>query len=562
MLESLSIRELGLISNAELELHPGLVVISGETGAGKTLLLEAVNALAGGKPSMAGTSADTAVDGTIRPGASVLSAVAELGAEVEAGSVMLSRWFPLEGRAKAVVGGRPVPANVLKGLAEQWLAVHGQHDTLRLLKTSTHRDLLDRHGGQALRDAAAACQSAFRAWQGLQRELEDARTERAALLANIEAIRADVALCQSLELAPGEDAEIAAKIERLARTEQIQNATATAQEGIAGEGGAISAIGGAARALEHSITGDELVDQIVQRLKAVVSELADLSHEVAVLADGLEVEPSALDSLMLRQRQIRTLLVRHGPTMSDLLAWFEGATRQLELADPDGHALAQLAEAVAAARASAEAAAQVLTTEREATASKLSVEVQDELRSLAMPFALFEVAVEPKELSDTGADKVEFRFSANPGLPTQPIVEAASGGELSRLMLALEVTLSADAQDDGPSTMIFDEVDAGVAGAAATAVAERLARLSKYRQVIVVSHLAQIAAMAHQQLKVEKDSNGFVTSTTVIEVAQESRIGEIARMLAGVEESTSAQAHAAELLQAAEKTKRALERQS
>ena len=562
MLESLSIRELGLISNAELELHPGLVVISGETGAGKTLLLEAVNALAGGKPSMAGTSADTAVDGTIRPGASVLSAVAELGAEVEAGSVMLSRWFPLEGRAKAVVGGRPVPANVLKGLAEQWLAVHGQHDTLRLLKTSTHRDLLDRHGGQALRDAAAACQSAFRAWQGLQRELEDARTERAALLANIEAIRADVALCQSLELAPGEDAEIAAKIERLARTEQIQNATATAQEGIAGEGGAISAIGGAARALEHSITGDELVDQIVQRLKAVVSELADLSHEVAVLADGLEVEPSALDSLMLRQRQIRTLLVRHGPTMSDLLAWFEGATRQLELADPDGHALAQLAEAVAAARASAEAAAQVLTTEREATASKLSVEVQDELRSLAMPFALFEVAVEPKELSDAGADKVEFRFSANPGLPTQPIVEAASGGELSRLMLALEVTLSADAQDDGPSTMIFDEVDAGVAGAAATAVAERLARLSKYRQVIVVSHLAQIAAMAHQQLKVEKDSNGFVTSTTVIEVAQESRIGEIARMLAGVEESTSAQAHAAELLQAAEKTKRALERQS
>lgn len=557
MLESLSIRNLGLIAEAEVSFLRGLVVITGETGAGKTLLLEAIGALAGRRPSLAGTGADTMVDGELRLGAAATSQAADFGAAAEGGVTLVSRLFPAEGRAKAVLGGRPVPSSALAELAEQWLAVHGQHDTLRLLRPSAHRDLLDRHGGPELEQLLLDYRGRYQRWRTLEQELAAARAERANLLANLDALTADVNLCDSLNLQPGEDVEIAATIERLARSEQIRAAVAFAQSALGtDEGGAASAVAAAARELDHSIRGDQSIDALVARLRTVLGELGDIAFEVSAIGDNLELDPAALDSLMLRQRQIRTLMLRHGPTFDDLLTWLESARRQLRLADPAGEGLAELARETEAAQAEALRAAAVLTDARRRTADRLGSEVSAELRALAMPFAQFEVALEPSEPAESGADRVEFRFSANPGLPLQPIQQSASGGELSRLMLAIEVSIAEDASAaDNSPVMVFDEVDAGVAGAAATAVAERLARLARHRQVLVVSHLAQIAAFADQQVKVEKDSDGLVTSTTVHTVAQSERRTEIARMLAGIEDSASAQAHADELLAAAKSMK-------
>lgn len=556
MLESISIGNLGLISDADIEFHPGLVVITGETGAGKTLLLEAIGALAGGKPGLAGATADTTVDASLRVESEWSADVSDMGAALEGDSVLISRVFPREGKARTVLGGRPVPAASLAALAENWLAVHGQHDTLRLLKPNTHRELLDLYGGSGVAQANETFRSAFNDWRSLTAELNKAKRDQAELLANAESIRADLQVLQALAPQPGEDIEIAARIERLARTEQLRQAVGFAVDLIAGEDSSItSQLSKAGRELEHAISGDAQIDALIERIRAARSELDDAAGELAGLLDSLDIEPAALDALMMRQRQLKSLLLRHGPNLDDLLDWQVQAERQLALVDPDGRALAALEAAVNLAEKTTRAAAAELSRLRRQAAAELSSAVSGEIKDLALPFARFEVAVEDAQLNETGADRVEFQFSANPGLPLQPIGQSASGGELSRLMLAIEVCLQGERPAGGPSVLVFDEVDAGVAGAAATSVAQRLSRLARHRQVLVVSHLPQIAAFADQHLKVEKDSDGLVTNTTIISVEDGDRVTEIARMLAGVERSEAAKSHAAELMVAARKEK-------
>jgi DNA repair protein RecN (Recombination protein N) len=552
MLERLSIKNLGLITDAELTLGKGLVVITGETGAGKTLFLDAIRSLAGSKPEMV-----NAIQGESASVEAILSVTSQMqetlddaDAMVDEGGISITRTFPREGRSKSILGGRAVPAGLLEKFSQHWLAIHGQHDSYRLMKIQSHRELLDRFAAKELSPALSKHRHAFQAWNGLRQQLLQVTKERAALMKDAESIKADLALCDSLSLQLGEDIELAATIDRLGRVEQVRTAVSIALEALTSDETNIpGALAQAEKAIAQALPGDSQAQGVVQRLNLFKNELNDLVSEITSINDSLDVDPEKLDALMLRQRQIKSLILRHGPSLEDVLQWMDQARVKLALIDPDGKALRELEKQVESALREATQSAEHVSGIRKAFASQLSQRVQTELKSLALPHARFETTVEPSELTELGADRVEFKFSANPGLPLQSIEKAASGGELSRLILAIEVALS---DVSPPSVMVFDEVDAGVAGAAAIAVAERLATLAQHSQVLVVTHLAQIAAFAQQHFTVTKTSDGSISSTEIAEIQGVQRENELARMLAGLEESASARTHARELIQMAE----------
>ena len=555
MLERLSIHNLGLIEDAELSLRRGLVVITGETGAGKTLFLDAIRSLAGSKPEMVNAiqAESASVEALLSVTPTMQPMLDEADALIDEGGISITRAFPREGRSKSILGGRAVPAGLLEEFSQTWLAIHGQHDSYRLMKIASHRELLDRFGTDEITDALAEHRKAFQTWSNLRQQLQQVTKDRNALMKDAEAIKADLALCDSLALKPGEDAELAATIDRLGRVEQVRSAVAVALGALTSDESDIaSAISQSEKAISQALPEDVQAQGVVHRLREFKNELNDLVTEINAINDSLDIDPEQLDSLMLRQRQIKSLILRHGPTLDDVLIWVDEARMKLALIDPDGKALKELERQVEAAHGIAVKTSAELSSLRQKFSVDLSAQVQQELKLLALPHARFETSIETNEMTEFGSDRVEFKFSANPGLPLQSIEKAASGGELSRLMLAIEVALS-DANP--PAVMVFDEVDAGVAGAAAIAVAERLAKLAQRSQVLVVTHLAQIAAFAHQHFTVTKSSDGSVSATEISEISGSERENELARMLAGLEESAAAKTHARELIQMAESSR-------
>ena len=554
MIESLHIQGLGLITDAKLTLKPGFVVVTGETGAGKTLMLDAIRLLAGAKPSTVNQQRETALDAVLdvkHP--DFAHALSELGVSLEDGALYVSRTFPVDGRAKTVLQGRAVPASILSDCAETWLAIHGPHDSLRLLKATIHRPLLDRFGWNDIVDSLTQHEVAYRVWKSKSQELERIEQTRAELLRDADVMRADVQLCQSLALKPGEDTEIAQTIDRISRIDSVRNALEMAVHALAGDDVPLTAaISAARKSLEQGLPDDAQAQSLAQRLQTVGIELGEISHEISTMMTELDVDPATLDALMLRQRNIKSLLLRHGPDIEDLLVWQQDAERKLRLIDPDGTEVEALRREVDETRREAEVTAQALTSQRQSVATVLSERISQELANLALPYARVVVDIQKAHLSETGQDRIEFLFSANPGVEPASLSGVASGGELSRLMLALELVL---ADSHSPDVMVFDEVDAGVAGAAALSVGERLSRLSLGKQVIVVSHLPQIAAFADQHIVVNKQTDGQTTETEIAILSADQRITEISRMLAGIESSSTARAHAQELLEQADSLK-------
>jgi DNA repair protein RecN (Recombination protein N) len=575
VLEELHLRGLGVIDDAVLPLGPGLTVVTGETGAGKTMVVTGLLLLFGGRADAARVrtgAAQASVDGRldVAAGSPAAQRVTDAGGELDDGSgLVLRRLVSAAGRSRAYVGGAPAPVAVLAELAEHLLTVHGQSDQLLLTRPAHQRATLDRFANLDLGDFRAA----YETWRAADAALRDRVEHAAELRREADLLQFGLTEIEAADPQPGEDAVLAAQASRLAAADALRLAARAAHDALLGDpetpmGDApdvASLTGAASRALAQVSGADAQLDALAARLADLVSLSLDLGADFAAYAEQLDADPARLEQLEQRRAVLTDLLRKYGDGdggIDAVLSWAQQAAARLTRIDVSDEALAALrAERDAAAARVAELAAG-LTAGRQVAAAELGKAVTAELAGLAMAGAEFAVAVRPRPatagapgltiggtevgVGPDGADEVEFCLRPHPGSPELPLARGASGGELSRVMLAIEVCL---AGADPVPTMVFDEVDAGVGGRAAVEVGRRLARLAAGRQVLVVTHLAQVAAFADRQLVVDKpvEASGRVVSSDVRLVDGADRVAELARMLGGTD-SGAARQHAAELL--------------
>jgi DNA repair protein RecN (Recombination protein N) len=578
VLEEMRIRSLGVIEDAVVELSPGFTAVTGETGAGKTMVVTSLGLLLGGRadPALVRIGADKAVvEGRISIGPDTRAAARaeEAGAELDDGALLISRTVSAEGRSRAHVGGRSVPVGLLADLADDLVAVHGQTDQQGLLRPARQRQALDRYAGDAVAVPLAAYGAAYRRLREVAAELGELTTRARERAQEADLLRFGVEEVAAAEPLPGEDAELAAEAERLGHAEALASAATLAHAALAGnpedpEGrDAGTLVAGAQRALDAVSGHDPVLSALAARLGEVGILLGDVAGDLAGYADNLDADPLRLAAVEERRSVLGHLIRKygeHGQDTDAVLAWAEASAARLGELDGDDDRITALTAERDTLRAELSALAQELSDARAAAADRFAAAVTAELAELAMPHARVTVALRQTEAPEpehgvdvggravlfgpTGADEVELLLAPHPGTPPRPIAKGASGGELSRVMLAVEVVF---AGSDPVPTYLFDEVDAGVGGKAAVEVGRRLARLARTAQVVVVTHLPQVAAFADRQLLVEKRSDGSVTRSGVTVLEGEDRVRELSRMLAGLEDSELGRAHAEELLAAA-----------
>ncbi|WP_329353631.1 DNA repair protein RecN [Streptomyces sp. NBC_01261] len=563
------IRSLGVIDDAVVELSPGFTAVTGETGAGKTMVVTSLGLLLGGRadPALVRIGAKNAVvEGRISvpPGGSAVLRAEEAGAELEDGTLLISRTVSAEGRSRAHLGGRSVPVGVLAELADELVAVHGQTDQQGLLKQSRQRQALDRYAGDAVTGPLTKYAEAYRRLRAVAVELDEITTRARERAQEADMLRYGLDEIAGVEPRPGEDVELAAEAERLGHAEALASAATAAHAALAGnpedpEGiDAATLVAGAQRALETVRSHDSELASLTDRIGEIGILLGDVAGELAGYADDLDADPLRLAAVEERRAALNALTRKYGENITAVLAYAEqGASRLTEL-DGDDERIDELTVERDALRGELGGLAQALTDARTEAAERFAAAVTAELASLAMPHA--RVSFEIRQTEDpegvevggrtvaygpSGVDEVELLLAPHPGAPPRPIAKGASGGELSRVMLAVEVVF---AGTDPVPTYLFDEVDAGVGGKAAVEIGRRLAKLAKTAQVVVVTHLPQVAAFADRQLLVEKTNDGSVTRSGVKVLEGEDRVRELSRMLAGQEDSETARAHAEELL--------------
>ena len=582
MLEEVRIRGLGVIEDATLPLGAGLTAVTGETGAGKTMVVSGLLLLFGGRGEAARvrTGADQAViDGRIEIPAAGAAAerVRDAGGDLDdapdgTAALVLRRTVTSAGRSRAHVGGAPTPVAVLGDLADHLLTVHGQSDQLRLTRPGEQRTALDRYAG--LDTTAFAIE--FRAWREAAEALDERRSRMAELRREADLLTHGLAEISDVDPQRDEDVELTTAASRLAHADALQLAARTAHDALLGnpddplgDSSDVAAMLGAARRLLDAQQGnDDELDELTRRTVELTALAADLGADFGSYAAGLDTDPARLEQIELRRAQLAALVRKYGDGpgvgLAAVHAWADAARSRLADIDVSDEAIAALMARRDAAAERVALGASELRRRRVAAAETLASAVTTELRELAMADASCTIFVRPRAsgpglpalcidggecgVGPDGADDVELRFRSHPDAPELPIGRSASGGELSRVMLALEVCL---AGTDPVPTMIFDEVDAGVGGRAATEVGRRLARLGREHQVVVVTHLAQVAAFADNHVVVDKDgASAGVTAADVRAVTGDQRVAELARMLGG-RATESALDHAAELLRTA-----------
>jgi len=579
VLEEIAIENLGVIRAARVPLADGLTVITGETGAGKTMVLTGLGLLMGGKADAAAVrpGADGAVvEGRLRVAAhpAVSARVDEAGGEVDDdGTVVVLRTVAAAGRSRAHLGGRGVPQAVLAEIADELVTVHGQADQLRLRTAAKQREALDAFAGPEHQDGLDGYRAAWTERAGLLAEIADLTARGAERAREAELLRLGLAEVERVDPRPGEDAELTALVGRLGNAEQLRVAAQQAHDAVAGddvetEGSAVEAVERARRALEAAAHDDPALGGHATRLAEAGYLLADVATELSAYVDDLQADPAGLETAHARLAELNALTRSYGETVDDVLRWASDAGLRLLDLDDGGERLASMRERTTELDAELAAAGARLTAGRRTAGEALAEAVTQELAGLAMKGARLVVDVAPAdEPGPWGADQVSFLLEPHPGAPARPLGKGASGGELSRVMLAVEVALAtARLEAAGANgraavplpTFVFDEVDAGVGGRAAVEVGRRLATLARSTQVVVVTHLAQVAAFADTHLVVTKstsggddahEDDGGVTVTGVRAVADDDRVRELARMLSGQEESATARQHAVELLE-------------
>ncbi|WP_066521107.1 DNA repair protein RecN [Curtobacterium ammoniigenes] len=565
MIEEIRIQDLGVIGDATLELGPGFTVVTGETGAGKTMIVTALGLLLGARadPGAVRRGKPTAVvEGRWRlpadpaAAASVVERVEDAGGAVEDGDLILTRTVSAEGRSRATVGGRSAPVAVLGDLADALVAVHGQSDQIRLTAAAAQRAALDAYGGAAVTRALTVYRDVFTRWQEHAALLARLTGDREARLQEAARLRTAVDEIEQLAPAPGEDTALAERAERLGNLEELRLAAGLAHEALSSESvgdtqDVVGLIEAARRALERVAGADPQLTPVIDQLAELGFAAAEASAAVSRYLGSLDSDGGHDLELVNERRAALTAAVRkHGVASVDELLAFaaEASDRLLELDGDDDRIAALETAAVDDERELAEAA-DALTTARRDAAATLARRVTDELANLAMAGAELVVRVDDAgEYRHDGRDQVSILLQPHAGSDPRPIAKGASGGELSRVMLAIEVVMAGTAP---VPTFVFDEVDAGVGGAAAIEIGRRLAELAKTTQVIVVTHLAQVAAFATNHLRVVKDASGAVTASSVQRLTGAERVEEMARLLSGLTESESGIEHAKELLELA-----------
>jgi DNA repair protein RecN (Recombination protein N) len=565
-LTELRIRGLGAIEDATLELGPGLTVVTGETGAGKTMVVTGLTLLFGGRadPGRVRANGRAGVEGRLLlpPGSPVWERAAEAGAEPDDdGSLILARTVSAEGRSRAHLGGRSVPVGLVADLAEGLLAVHGQTDQLRLSRPAEQRHALDRYAGPAHLELLERYREAYQRWRGLATDLDRRRGQARELAQAADVLRHGLEEIDAVVPETGEDDALDALARRLSDADALRAAADEARMALVGDvsgdlGGeglpqdATTALATAERALAAS--GDPALVLLAQDLADAVSVVSDVSVQLATYVTDLDADPARLAEVLDRRAAITALVRKYadpGEGLAGVFGWAEDARRRLADLDVSDEALEALEAERDAARAEVADLGTQVTAARRAAAEGFAADVGRELAGLAMKSAQvsFSVETDPDQPGPDGLDEVALLLAAHPGAPPRPVHRGASGGELSRVMLAIEVVF---AGADPVPVMVFDEVDAGVGGQAAGEIGRRLARLARDHQVVVVTHLAQVAAFADTHLVVDKspDTGAGVTATDIRAVDGEDRVRELARMLSGLADSDTGQAHARELL--------------
>ncbi|KAB2361036.1 DNA repair protein RecN [Actinomadura montaniterrae] len=561
MVDEVRIQGLGVIDEAVLDLSPGFNVVTGETGAGKTMVVTSLGLLFGGRadPQRVRPGAGRAtVEGRIvvDPGGRAVERVEESGGELDEGALIVTRSVSAEGRSRAFLGGRSVPVSVLINLADDLVAVHGQSDQQRLLQAGRQRGALDRYAGGSLTKPMRAYTKAYQRHRQVSALLEELTTRSRERAQEADVLRFGLEEIEKVDPKEGEDVDLAAEEERLGHADALRGAADTAHEALLGDAAAAfeaanvtSLLGQARNALEAVREHDPDLAALADRLAEAGYLVSDVGTDLASYAESVDADPARLAAVQERRAELTSLVRKYGGeagTVAEVLEWARrSAARLTELDGDDGRIEELRAEhAELTERLAAEAAE--LTAVRGRAAERFSEAVTAELTALAMPHARVVVTVTPTgDYGPHGVDEVEVRLAPHPGAPPLPLHKGASGGELSRVMLAIEVVF---AGADPVPTFVFDEVDAGVGGKAAVEIGRRLARLARNAQVIVVTHLPQVAAFADQHLLVEKSDDGTVTSSGVTALDREGRIRELSRMLAGLEDSELGRAHAEELL--------------
>lgn len=563
-LEEISIRNLGIIEQSELELGRGLNVLTGETGAGKTMILTALALVLGGK-------SDSAL---VRHGSDRLVATAqfsvtansqekldEIGAETDGSSLIVTRTVNSDGKSKASCGGVTVPAGTLADVTEPLIEIHGQSANAQIVKPARQRELLDRFGGSTIAKAISEYQEIYGQYLELKERIKAMKASANKRDGEIAELEEFLAAWSKLKAVRDEASSVEDEIKRLSSVEDLRIASSGALSALdAEDSGALNLLHSARRFLDAAKGKDSRLEEIAERVAESLFILDDASSDLASYATRLEADPDRLDFLQNRKAEISLFIKRWGGAGSldeELLILAAKAKSGKEaIADLKGgdDRIAELESELAKVKKSLLLSAQSLTKARSAAAVSLSTSVTHEIQALSMPHTKFFVevsspdyasALKESDFTNLGCDEITMQIQGQIDGPKIALGKGASGGEMSRIMLGLEVVI---AQSHPVGTYIFDEVDAGVGGKAAIEVGKRLHALAQNAQVIVVTHLPQVAAWADTHFVVRKSSDGSVVQSGVSKLAQSERVEEIARMLAGLEESSSAREHAAELL--------------
>ena len=563
-LEEISIRNLGIIDQSELELGSGLNVLTGETGAGKTMILTALALVLGGK-------SDSAL---VRHGSDRLVATAtfsvprnlhneleEFGAVIEDSSLIITRTVNADGKSKAICGGATVPASTLSTLSDSLIEIHGQSANSQIVKPARQRELLDRFGGAPLAKSLDAYRAHYESYLDLKSRIATMKSSANKRDGEIAELKEFIAAWATLKAVRGECAATEDEINRLSSVEDLRIASSTATDSLnADDGGALNLLHAARRALDLAKSKDSRLEEISDRVSEATFILDDATTDLASYLTSLEADPIRLDSLQSRKADLHAFIKRWSKDLTGDDALIELATKaksgRESIADLEGgdDRIAELERELSELKSLLLKSAKSLSAERTKAAEVLSSSVTSEIQALSMPHTRFFVevksadysgALKESDFTSLGCDDVSMLIQAHSEGPLIALGKGASGGEMSRIMLALEVVI---AKTHPVGTYIFDEVDAGVGGKAAIEVGKRLHLLSKSAQVIVVTHLPQVAAWADTHFVVKKSSAGSVVASGVSKLESADRVEEIARMLAGLEESSSAREHAAELL--------------